>query len=107
MPIGPPGTRHYWGFRARLSRQTDGPYCEVQYCAESGCTYFIIGEALKPLSSNGQWQKVVSAGTEVPTPNPPTTPIPYARIACFGYGEAAGPDVYFDRFFFSTQPIGF
>jgi hypothetical protein len=104
IPIGPPGTRYYWGFRAKKARATGAPYCELHFCTDESCLLFLTRDQMAVTSTD--WQPYISPGFEVPTPNPPQ-PVPYAQIACFGYQEPNGPEVYYDRFFFSTQPISF
>jgi hypothetical protein len=112
MEIGPPGTRYFWGFRAKLTRLTPGPYCEVHWCTDITCSYFATGEAMGPGDGPGRrelsadWQTFYSGvAVEVPTPNPPTTPLPFAQIACFGYQEPNGPEAFFDRFYFSREAV--
>jgi hypothetical protein len=106
MQIGPTGSKYYWGFRAKLTRGTQGPYCEIHFCTDVSCEYFLMRDSMQPSPSTLEWQQLASVGVEVPVPNPPA-PIPFAQIACFGYGEMNGPDVHYDRFYFSTDPVPF
>lgn len=109
IPIGPAGTKYYWGFRGKLASTAGSfrPWCEIHFCTDDSCLLFLAKDQMYVTSTD--WQSYVSPGTlEVPTPNPPQ-PLPFAQIACFGWGQeqANGPDTYYDRFFFSTQAISF
>jgi hypothetical protein len=105
IPVGPPGTKYFFGFAAKLTRPTSGPYCEIHWCSDESCVYFVTLVFLAPTAGSSEWQNVVSGvAAEVPMAAMTT---PFAQIACFGYGEPNGPDVHFDRFYFSTQPGAF
>ncbi len=104
IPIGPPGTQYYWGYRAKLTDSSPGPYCEIHYCTDSTCLIFMMRHGMAPSTTTLEWQSVVSLAIVVPTLAEPT---PYAQIACFGHFVPAGPDVYYDRFYFSSQPHPF
>jgi hypothetical protein len=112
MEVGPPGTRYYWGFRIKLPRAAPGPFCEIHWCTDITCTYFVTQDSMGPgtpgREPTSEWQSLYSLSAEVPTKvNPPGTPTPYAQIACFAYQEPGGPEVLFDRFYFSAIPVPF
>jgi hypothetical protein len=97
--IGPPGTKYYWGFRTKGTKTENAPSCEVHFCTDLSCTYFVRSDTLAPIFPSTDWQKVAFWIT-VPTPNPPSIAIPFARVACDTYGSQ---QAYFDRFYFSLD----
>ena len=98
--IGPVGTKYYWGFRLKNTNPAGGAQCEVHFCTDLSCTYFLTSEIIQSSTKSSDWERLAYWLT-VPEAKPPT-PTPYARIACNTYGSEVG---YFDRFFFSSQPL--
>jgi hypothetical protein len=106
--IGPPGTMYFYGFRQKLPKADLAPGCEAWFCTDATCTFVIRGGPINALADTREWQ-AVNFFLTVPTPDPASTPIPYARIACHGYEELepGGPEVFYDRVYFSQMPIAF
>ena len=109
FPIAAQGTPYYWGYRIKMAVPPDHGWCEVHFCTDMTCMFFLSRGTSPALASNTEWQTVTDFGT-IPTPNP-ATPTPYARIACFGVGTQPGnppaPDTFFDRVYYSATPVSF